>query len=49
MVEMDLNPMKVHEPGNGVTVVDARIRMRPIAPDQRPEMRDLPATEPAPH
>lgn len=49
LVEMDLNPVKVHQPGSGVTVVDARMRLRPVPPQQHPEMRDLPATEPAPH
>ncbi|MGF1616266.1 MAG: GNAT family N-acetyltransferase [Acidimicrobiia bacterium] len=49
LVEMDLNPVKVHQPGGGVTVVDARVRIRPVPPAERPEMRDLPATEPAPH
>ena len=48
LVEMDLNPVKVQEPGSGVTVVDARIRVRPIPARLRPEMRDLPATEPLP-
>lgn len=48
LVEMDLNPVKVHEPGHGVTVVDARIRLRPVSSAERPEMRDLPATEPVP-
>lgn len=48
IVEMDLNPVKVHEPGSGVTVVDARVRVKPIPPAKRPEMRDLPATESAP-
>lgn len=48
LVEMDLNPVKVHEPGHGVTVVDARIRLKPVPLTERPEMRDLPATEPAP-
>lgn len=49
LLEMDLNPVKVHEPGGGVTVVDARMRVRPVPRAERPEMRDLPATEPAPH
>jgi len=30
IAEMDLNPVKVAEPGCGVTVVDARIRLEPI-------------------
>jgi acetyltransferase len=49
LVEMDLNPVKVHVPGQGVTVVDARMKVRLVPPADRPEMRDLPATEPAPH
>jgi len=49
LMEMDLNPVKVHQPGGGVTVVDARMRIRPVPAAERPEMRDLPATEPAPH
>lgn len=49
LVEMDLNPVKVLEPGKGVIVVDARMRVRPLPAALRPEMRDLPATEPAPH
>jgi acetyl coenzyme A synthetase (ADP forming)-like protein len=48
LVEMDLNPVKVHVPGQGVTVVDARMKVRLVPPAERPEMRDLPATEPAP-
>lgn len=48
LVEMDLNPVKVHEPGKGVTVVDARMKLRAVPKKERPEMRDLPATEPAP-
>ncbi|REK09225.1 MAG: GNAT family N-acetyltransferase [Actinobacteria bacterium] len=48
LVEMDLNPVKVHEPGKGAVVVDARMRIRPLKPTERREMRDLPATEPIP-
>lgn len=40
--EMDLNPVKVLTPGDGVCVVDARMRVQPIAPDRMPLMRDLP-------
>ena len=29
ILEMDLNPVKVLEPGQGVVVVDARIRLQP--------------------
>jgi len=42
MVEMDLNPVKVLEPGEGVCVVDARIRVEPIVATEHPDMRDLP-------
>lgn len=41
--EMDLNPVKVLAPGQGVVVVDARIRVEPLDPDERPELADLPA------
>ena len=42
LFEMDLNPVKVLEPGNGVVVVDARMRLRPLPPTEAPAMRDLP-------
>ncbi|MEX0865623.1 MAG: GNAT family N-acetyltransferase [Acidimicrobiia bacterium] len=42
LVEMDLNPVKVLPPGEGVWVVDARIRLHPLPPRLRPTMRDLP-------
>jgi acetyltransferase len=42
MMEMDLNPVKVLAPGEGVVVVDARIRLEPVAPGKRPDMKDLP-------
>lgn len=42
MMEMDLNPVKVLEPGNGVVVVDARIKIRPVEARKHPRMRDLP-------
>jgi acetyl coenzyme A synthetase (ADP forming)-like protein len=38
--EMDLNPVKVLEPGKGVVVVDARMRVEPVAGTGP---RDLPA------
>jgi acetyltransferase len=41
--EMDLNPVKVLEPGNGVRAVDARIRIKPLDPLTETELRDLPA------
>lgn len=43
IVEMDLNPVKVLAPGEGVVVVDARIRVEPLAPGERPELADLPS------
>jgi acetyl coenzyme A synthetase (ADP forming)-like protein len=42
LMEMDLNPVKVLAPGEGVVVVDARMRVEPIAPGKLPAMRDLP-------
>jgi acetate---CoA ligase (ADP-forming) len=43
LVEMDLNPVKVLPPGEGVCVVDARMRIEPLAPGRSPTMADLPA------
>lgn len=42
IVEMDLNPVKVLGPGEGVMAVDARVRVRAIEPGRRPDMADLP-------
>ncbi len=42
LVEMDLNPVKVLEPGGGVVVVDARMRLRQVEARSHPRMRDLP-------
>jgi acyl-CoA synthetase (NDP forming) len=42
LMEMDLNPVKVLAPGDGVVVVDARMRVQPVAPGRRLFMRDLP-------
>lgn len=42
LVEMDLNPVKVLSPGEGVCVVDARMRLAPVPPSRLPAMRDLP-------
>ena len=42
LMEMDLNPVKVLAPGEGVVVVDARMRLEPVAPSRMPAMRDLP-------
>jgi acetate---CoA ligase (ADP-forming) len=43
LVEMDLNPVKVLAPGAGTVVVDARMRIEPVAPGRMPSMRDLPS------
>jgi len=40
--EMDLNPVKILEPGDGVVVVDARMKIRRVEPARHPRMRDLP-------
>lgn len=42
IIEMDLNPVKVGEPGAGVSVVDARIRVRRVEGTWLPSRRDLP-------
>lgn len=42
LVEMDLNPVKVLPPGEGVYVVDARMRIEPVSPSRQPTIRDLP-------
>jgi acyl-CoA synthetase (NDP forming) len=42
LVEMDLNPVKVLPPGEGVVVVDARMRIEPVSEKRHPRMRDLP-------
>jgi len=41
IVEMDLNPVKVAEPGSGLSVVDARIRVRPVVGPWLPSRRDV--------
>jgi acetyl coenzyme A synthetase (ADP forming)-like protein len=43
IIDMDLNPVKVLEPGNGVRAVDARIKVRLTQPGWSPELLDLPA------
>jgi len=48
LVEMDLNPVKVLEPGRGVCVVDARMRIEPVAPELLPAMKDLPGVTSSP-
>jgi len=42
IVEMDLNPVKVARQGDGVRVVDARIRVRPVAGRWIPSRSDQP-------
>ncbi|HEX9865653.1 MAG TPA: GNAT family N-acetyltransferase [Acidimicrobiia bacterium] len=42
LVEMDMNPVKVLEPGDGVVVVDARMKIRAVEARKHPRMRDLP-------
>jgi acetyl coenzyme A synthetase (ADP forming)-like protein len=42
LLEMDLNPVKVLAPGEGVVVVDARMRIQPVPDTSHPRMRDLP-------
>ncbi len=43
IAEMDLNPVKVLPPGEGVRVVDARIKVRPTEGAWLPSRKDLPA------
>ncbi len=43
IVEMDLNPVKVGAPGEGVRPVDARIRVRPVHGSWVPSRRDIPS------
>ena len=43
ITEMDLNPVKVLGPGDGVVVVDARIRVEEVLAAERPELADLPS------
>ncbi|HET9259766.1 MAG TPA: GNAT family N-acetyltransferase [Acidimicrobiia bacterium] len=48
LMEMDLNPVKVLDPGEGVCVVDARMRVERLAPGKMPSMRDLPGVTTSP-
>lgn len=48
LVEMDLNPVMVLEPGEGVCVVDARMRVEPIDASRSPTVRDLPGVTSSP-
>jgi acyl-CoA synthetase (NDP forming) len=45
IVEMDLNPVKVLPPGEGLRVVDLRIRVRPVPKRWLPSRKDIPAAE----
>jgi len=45
IVEFDLNPVKVLEPGSGLVVVDARMRVRPVPQRWLPSRKDIPAAE----
>ena len=42
IAEMDLNPVKALEPGQGVRVVDARIRVRRVEGAVLPSRKDVP-------
>jgi len=42
IVEMDLNPVLVREPGDGIRVVDARIRVRAVQNRVLPSRKDFP-------
>lgn len=41
--EMDLNPVKVGKPGEGVRIVDARIKVRPVQGSWIPSRADMPS------
>ena len=41
IIEMDMNPVKVDEPGKGLSVVDARIKVRPVPGAWLPSRRDV--------
>jgi len=45
IVELDLNPVKVLEPGSGAVVVDARMRVRSVPQRWLPSRKDIPAAE----
>jgi len=49
IVEMDLNPVKVLQPGQGLSVVDMRIRVRPVPQRWLPSRKDIPAAQRAGH
>jgi acyl-CoA synthetase (NDP forming) len=43
IIEMDMNPVKVHAPGAGINVVDARIKVRRVKGPWVPSRRDIPS------
>jgi len=43
IIEFDLNPVKVLQPGSGLVVVDARMRVRPVPQRWLPSRKDIPA------
>ena len=43
IAEMDLNPVKVLQPGQGLSVVDMRMRVRPVPQRWLPSRKDIPA------
>jgi acetate---CoA ligase (ADP-forming) len=45
IVELDLNPVKVLAPGDGLRVVDMRMRVRPVPRRWLPSRKDIPAAE----
>ena len=47
IVEMDLNPVKVLPPGEGLRVVDLRMRIRPVPQRWLPSRKDIPAARKA--
>lgn len=49
LLEMDLNPVKVLPPGEGICVVDARMRIEKVPPSRMPILRDLPGVTSIPH
>ena len=51
LTEMDLNPVKVLPPGEGICVVDARMQVKPVPAKRTRTLKDLPAvtTRPGGH
>jgi len=45
IAEMDLNPVKVLPPGQGLCVVDLRMRVRPVPQRWLPSRKDIPAVQ----